>query len=93
MKLHDVVVNLNETLVQTQGRPLNGAEQTILEGAWDGKTYDEIVQGCDYSASYIKQAAGPKLWRLLSDVLGVEINKSNVRAVLSFVLLLRATAA
>ncbi|WP_250123831.1 hypothetical protein [Chroococcidiopsis sp. CCMEE 29] len=42
----------------------------VLQGAWQGQTYEEIAEAYGYSASYLKQGVGPKLWKLLSHALG-----------------------
>ena len=54
----------------------------MLRGAWQGKTYEQMVETCKYSLTYLKQAAGPKLWKLLSEALGEDVSKTNFRAVL-----------
>lgn len=53
---------------------------TALQGS--RKTYDEIAEECGYSAKYIKQDVAPKLWHILSEILGEKLTKSNIRAVL-----------
>ncbi|MEO0537770.1 MAG: AAA-like domain-containing protein [Cyanobacteria bacterium P01_A01_bin.123] len=61
---------------------LNTLQETIFCHVWDGKTYAEIAQICDYDHSYVRDV-GFRLWHLLSDTLGQKISKSNVRSVLS----------
>jgi von Willebrand factor type A domain len=46
-----------------------------------GKTYEEVAIESRYQLNYIRQDAGPKLWRLLSTVLGERIGKTYLQAV------------
>ncbi|MBD2353712.1 AAA-like domain-containing protein [Tolypothrix sp. FACHB-123] len=65
------------------GKSLTDIQTAVLQESWDGqrKTYNQIAEEFQYSASYIKQTVAPQLWRLLSDVLGEKVNKTNLRAV------------
>ncbi len=64
------------------GKHLSDVQRLLIQTAWfkPGQRYDEIAQETGYSATYLKQDAGPKLWHLLSDVLGEKVKKSNFRA-------------
>jgi hypothetical protein len=64
------------------GKHLSDVQRLIIQTAWfkPGQCYDEIAQETGYSATYLKQDAGPKLWHLLSDVLDEKVKKSNFRA-------------
>jgi hypothetical protein len=79
----DEIVKVLDTKIFTQTqRHLKKVENIVLQGAWQGKTYEQMEETCEYSLSYLKQAAGPKLWKLLSEVLQEEISKTNFRVVL-----------
>lgn len=54
-------------------------QNTVLRSAWSGKTYPEIAEDLGYDAGYVRDV-GSKLWRVLSDTLGLEINKTNFRS-------------
>ena len=70
-----------EVFDKTQ-RHLKEVENIVLHGAWQGRTYGQIEESCDYSLSYLKQAAGPRLWKLLSKVFEENISKTNFRVVI-----------
>ncbi|MBD1913212.1 MULTISPECIES: NB-ARC domain-containing protein [unclassified Leptolyngbya] len=70
----------NAIVVAKTRRRLSPVEIAILSGSWQGQTYEEIARSTNYAASYLKRYAGPKLWQLLSDVLGEEVSKTNFRA-------------
>jgi len=82
MKLEEVTEAVDAAVVAKTGRHLSQVETILLQGACQGKTYEEMAQNCQYSLTYLKQAAGPKLWKLLSEVLGEEVSKTNFRAIL-----------
>ena len=62
---------LRLTTIQTQ----------IFCGCWTGETYAEMAERMGYDAGYVKDT-GAKLWKLLSEVLGERVTKSNVESVL-----------
>ena len=60
---------------------LDSLQMAILEGAWQGLKYEEIAKKCHRSKSHVKNIAA-ELWQTLSDMLGEDINKVNVRSIL-----------
>lgn len=77
------ILNFVDGLVYSYtGDRLNNLQRIILKECWQDskKTYDNIASEYDYSANYIKQGVGPKLWRLLSKVIGEKITKSNFKS-------------
>lgn len=82
MKLEEVAEALDAVVFAKTGRHLSQVETVLLQGAYQGKTYEQMAETCQYSLTYLKQAAGPKLWKLLSEVLGEEVSKTNFRAVI-----------
>ena len=86
---HNPQVNLEEVLTALDllvftktGKHLKDVDLSIFRGAWQGKTYEQIVENNRYSLTYIKQAAGPKLWKLLTGVLEENVSKSNLRSLI-----------
>ena len=77
-----VVREIDKKIFNHTNRHLKEVENIVLQGAWQGKTYEQMEETCQYSLSYLKQAAGPRLWKLLSEVLAENISKSNFRVVL-----------
>jgi WD40 repeat protein len=75
---------VNRMVLAKTRRRLSPVETAILTGSWQGQTYEEIANNANYAASYLKRYAGPKLWQLLSDVLGEEVSKTNFRASLEY---------
>ncbi len=67
---------------EKEKRHLNDAELRVLEGSWDGQTYDEMAEDSKYEANYLKGDVGHKFWKLLSEALGEQVSKRNFRAAL-----------
>lgn len=65
------------------GRHLKNIEIAVLQGAWQGQTYDQIAEEQGYAPEYIKHDVGPKLWQLLSSSFGEKVSKSNLVAVIA----------
>jgi len=61
---------------------LRDVEVVILRGSWQGKKYHEIAADCGYTETYLKQDIGPKLWKLLTEVLEERVSKTNFQAAL-----------
>lgn len=57
--------------------------RAILLGAWQGKTYAQIIEGLQYSEVYLRQDLAPQLWSLLSDKFGVPLSKKTFKLALS----------
>ena len=77
-------LNLVENLIYKKtGEHLNDLQRIILKECWQDtkKTYDRIATEYGYSANYIKQGVGPKLWRLLSLAMSEKVTKSNFNGV------------
>ena len=71
---------LDTSVFSKINRHLKDVEIIILKGSWQGLNYDEIANNEGYAAKYLRQDVGFKLWKLLSEVLGEEVNKTNFRA-------------
>ena len=82
MNWDEVVKKLDTEVYSKTNRHLKEVESVVMQGAWRGKTYEQMEVDCQYSLSYLKQAAGPRLWKLLSEVLHENISKTNFRVVL-----------
>jgi hypothetical protein len=81
MDVEEVLEFADHLVFAMTGKHLDNLQKAILCGAWDNKTYKDIAKHHHRSEQYVKEI-GFKLWRLLSDVLGEELNKSNFRAAL-----------
>lgn len=67
---------------QSTGKYLSDIEMKVLQGSWEGKSYDEIAKTYGYSAEYLNKDVGNKLWHKLSEALGERITKKNFKEAL-----------
>ncbi|MBF2050079.1 MAG: NACHT domain-containing protein [Elainella sp. C42_A2020_010] len=73
---------VNQVMLADMGRPLTEVEIALLTGAWHDHTYEQIAAASGYSLNYLQRDAGPKFWKLLSQVFDRKLNKTTVWTVL-----------
>ena len=73
---------VNTIVLARVNRRLSVPEVAILRGTWQGLTYDQMAANSEYSTNYLMRDIGPKFWKLLSEVLGEPVSKTNLRVVL-----------
>lgn len=78
----EVLMVLDLAVLHKENRRLTDNEVQILRGSWQGKSYKHIALTCGLQPDSITNGAGPKLWKLLSDVLGEEVGKKSFQAAL-----------
>jgi hypothetical protein len=69
-------------IFKNTGKYLSDIEMKVLEGSWEGKTYDELAKIYGYSAEYLNKDVGNKLWNKLSEALGEKVSKKNFKEAL-----------
>lgn len=72
----------DDAVFRTMGRRLKKAERLVFKGSWQDQTYDQIADEIHYAVNYLKIHVGPSLWKMLSEVFGESVTKTNFRAVL-----------
>jgi NB-ARC domain len=65
----------NLVFTKTQ-KHLDHLQEAILRGTWQRQKYPEIAKSCHRSEAHVKKVAA-KLWKILSETLGEDINQSN----------------
>lgn len=79
----DEALKIANNLIYAQiQRNLTDVETAIIQGAWHKQDYGEIASENNYTLSYISQDVAPKLWKLLSEVLGERVKKNNFKQAL-----------
>jgi WD40 repeat protein len=71
---------IDRLLEQHQRGTLKTIQAAIVSQVWKGDSYQEIGRELGYEPEYIKQAAA-QLWKLLSEVVGQKVSKSNLCAI------------
>lgn len=82
MNLDSLLEIINRQLLETQNPPLNSAENLIMRGIWEHKTYNQIAEEAGYSPGYFTNVVAPELCRRLSSIVGQRITKKNCRMLL-----------
>ncbi|HIK04331.1 MAG TPA: AAA-like domain-containing protein [Trichormus sp. M33_DOE_039] len=80
MNFEEVLKILDTAVFNKANRHLKDVEIIVLQGSWEGLSYDEIASNATYTEAYLRQIIGFSLWKLLADVLGEEVSKTNFRA-------------
>ncbi|MCC3405219.1 MAG: ATPase [Microcoleus sp. PH2017_10_PVI_O_A] len=75
LKLADDLVFINT------GKHLDNLQEVILRGTLQGLKYSKIADESHCTEGHVKDIAS-ELWKLLSEVSGEEVNKSNIRVTL-----------
>lgn len=81
MPVETVLQLLDELVLNKTGEHLSHTQKTILKSSLEGKTYSDIANESYLSEGHIGDK-GSELWKLLSDVLGVEISKKTAKSIL-----------
>ncbi|MFB2918027.1 NB-ARC domain-containing protein [Aerosakkonema funiforme] len=81
MEIEEVLKWTDDQVFVKTGKHLDSLQKCILEEVWQGAKYPEIAEKCNRSEDHIKQVAR-KLWKLLSELLGEDVKKSNARSIL-----------
>jgi WD40 repeat protein len=84
MEFEQTLEIVNRILNHKIARSLTEVETSLLFGAWHNLSYDRIADRSGYSVNYLQRDLGPKFWKLLSDVLGRQVNKTNLRSILTY---------
>jgi DNA replication protein DnaC len=81
MDIAEVLKLADELLFTHTGEHLDHLQETILKGSLQGEKYAEIASKKHLSEGHVRDTAS-ELWQKLSDVLGEDIHKQNVRSML-----------
>ncbi|MGK7899668.1 MAG: NB-ARC domain-containing protein [Xenococcus sp. (in: cyanobacteria)] len=61
---------------------INDVQELVFRLSWESKTYQQIAEQSDYDPDYIRDI-GFRLWRDLSQKLGIKVTKKNIHSVLT----------
>lgn len=73
-----LAVFADEIAFAVTGRHLNDLHKNVLRRVLASQTYDEIAYSLGYVSQHIRYV-GADLWKLLSEILGEKVSKSNCR--------------
>ena len=76
MNVTEILQFADQLVFAQKGKHLDDLQKTVITGVYEGKTYDTIAEECHRSESRVR-SAGRRLWKILSESLGEDINKHN----------------
>jgi hypothetical protein len=79
MNLEEVLKLADKIVFDKTGQHLDDLQEAILKGTLQRNKYKEIAKDLDYSESRIREV-GAELWRILSEELGEDVNKLNLKS-------------
>ncbi|MCC3504374.1 MULTISPECIES: NB-ARC domain-containing protein [unclassified Microcoleus] len=79
MNLNEVLQMADEMVFAKTGEHLDNLQEAILRGTIQGEKYTKIAQEIHCNESYVRDV-GSKLWPILSEELGEDVNKTNFRS-------------
>ena len=79
MDVKEVLQFADELVFAQTGKHLDDIQGTVIKGVWQGQTYETIADECNRSESHVRDI-GYKLWQILSEQLGEDVNKYNFRS-------------
>lgn len=79
MDVQAVLKYMDDLIFAQTGQHLDSLQVAILKGVFNGKKYTQIAQEYHCSTGHTKDEAY-ELWRILSEALGEDLNKSNFSA-------------
>jgi hypothetical protein len=79
MNLREVLKMADDIVFAKTGEHIDDLQETILRGTMQGEKYTKIAEESHCNESYVRDV-GSKLWQILSQELGEEVHKSNLRS-------------
>ncbi len=79
MTVTEVLQLVDQLVLKHTGNHLNDIQKNVVQGIWQGQTYAEIANEFGYDSENHIGNVSRELYRILSDQLGEDVNKSNFR--------------
>ncbi|MDJ0553069.1 MAG: ATP-binding protein [Microcoleaceae cyanobacterium MO_207.B10] len=79
MSLEEALKMADKIVFEKTGQHLDDLQKAVLQGTLKRKRYKQIAEDFDYSESCIR-GVGAELWKIISEELGEDVNKSNFRS-------------
>ncbi|WP_233258575.1 AAA family ATPase [[Phormidium] sp. ETS-05] len=82
MDIKEILKLADALILAKTGKHLDYLQEAILRGTVQGQTYKQIAEETYMSEGHVKDV-GSELWKIFSERLGIDITKSNFRAILN----------
>jgi Cdc6-like AAA superfamily ATPase len=77
MTVTEILQLVDQLVFKHTGNHLNNLQKNVVKGIWQGKTYGEIAKEFGYDSENHIGNVSRELYRILSEQLGEDVNKSN----------------
>ncbi|NQE35780.1 NB-ARC domain-containing protein [Microcoleus asticus] len=81
MDLKDILQFTDSLCFSETGKHIDRLQESILKGTLDGQKYSEIAEDEHCTEGHVRNVAS-ELWQIISNALGQEVNKSNLKRTL-----------
>ncbi|VXD20635.1 WD-repeat protein (fragment) [Planktothrix paucivesiculata PCC 9631] len=81
MEIQEALKWTDDLIFAKTGKHLDSLQRAILEGTWEFRGYKDIADNYHCSPDHVRKMAS-ELWELLSELLGEDVKKKNVRSIL-----------
>lgn len=81
MEIREALQWTDELIFAKTDTHLDSLQRAILQGVWEHKEYKDIAEEYHCSSEHVKKTAAG-LWKLISDSLGEDVKKKNVRSLI-----------
>ena len=77
--IEEIIILIDKLIQRYKGNSLSSLQKAVLQASLNQprKNYAQIAHENNYSESYIKHLVAPELWKLLSEILGEKVNRTN----------------
>ncbi|MGK7896510.1 MAG: AAA-like domain-containing protein [Xenococcus sp. (in: cyanobacteria)] len=77
--IEEIILLIDKLIQRYKGHSLSSLQKSVLQASLNQprKNYAQIAHENNYSETYIKHLVAPELWKLLSEILGEKINRTN----------------
>ena len=79
MNLKEALKIADKIIFEKTGQHLDDLQEAVLRGTLERETYKHIAKDFDCSESSVRKV-GAELWEILSEELGEDVSKSNLRS-------------
>ncbi|MFB2970624.1 NB-ARC domain-containing protein [Aerosakkonema sp. BLCC-F183] len=76
MTITEILQFVDRIVEKQTGQHLDDLQKTVIQGVWQGKSYNQIADESGYDKNYVGDVSR-KLFKILSEQLNEDINKSN----------------
>lgn len=81
MQVHELLQLVDDAVYLNTGKHLKDLQRGVIEGTLKHQKYADIAENCGCSAGHAKDV-GYELLKMLSDIFGEPVDKSNLKSVL-----------